>query len=197
MRKFTDKKLLLATHNLGKLREIKELLLPFGLEIISAADLKIQEPEETESTFEDNARLKALHCARISKLPSLADDSGLVVHALNGQPGIHSARWAGLERDYTKAANRIKEGLSGQNDYSANFICTLALAWPDEHVEIFAGRWDGTLTFPARGSNGFAYDSIFIPNGYQITVGEMPSEEKYRLSHRTKAFQQLVEKCFG
>lgn len=197
MRKFNDKKLLIASHNAGKLPEIKELLSPFDLEIISAADLKIEEPEETESTFKGNACLKALNCARISKLPSLADDSGLVVHALNGQPGIHSARWAGPERDYVKAAQRIKDGLSGQDDYSAYFICTLALAWPDGHTETFVGRWDGTLTFPARGSNGFAYDSIFVPNGYEITVGEMPPEEKQRLSHRTKAFQQLVEGCFG
>jgi XTP/dITP diphosphohydrolase len=197
MRKFRDKKLLIASHNAGKVREITELLLPFGLEIISAADLKIEEPEENESTFEGNARLKALYCAKASQLPSLADDSGLVVPALNGQPGVYSARWAGPEKDFNMAMQRLESELSGQSNRSAYFICTLALAWPDGYVEIFEGRWDGMLTFPARGANGFGYDPIFIPNGCQVTAAEMMPQEKRKQSHRAKAFKKLVDKCFG
>ena len=180
MRKFNDKKLLIASHNAGKVREIKELLAPFGLEIISAADLKIEEPEETEDTFEGNARLKALYCARLSNLPSLSDDSGLVVPALGGQPGVYSARWAGPEKDFNKAMKRLEDELSGKSNRSAYFICTLALAWPDGRVETFEGRWDGMLVFPSRGQNGFGYDPIFIPNGCQITAAEMAPEIKYK-----------------
>ena len=197
MRKFKDKKLLIASHNAGKVREIKELLLPFGLEIISAADLKIEEPEETEPTFEGNARLKALYCAKASQLPSLADDSGLVIAALDGQPGVYSARWAGPEKDFNKAMKRIEDELFGKNNRSAYFICSLALAWPDGYVQTFEGRWNGMLTFPARGLNGFGYDPIFIPNGSQITAAEMTPQEKQKLSHRAKAFKKLVDECFG
>ena len=196
MRKFNDKKLLIASHNAGKVREIKELLAPFGLEIISAADLKIEEPEETEDTFEGNARLKALYCARLSNLPSLSDDSGLVVPALGGQPGVYSARWAGPEKDFKKAMKRLEDELSGKSNRSAYFICTLALAWPDGRVETFEGRWDGMLIFPSRGQNGFGYDPIFIPNGCQITAAEMVPEIKYKSSHRAKAFKKLVDGCF-
>ena len=197
MRKFNDKKLLIASHNAGKIREIKELLLPFGFEIISAADLKIEEPEETEATFEGNARLKALYCAKASQLPSLSDDSGLVIPALGGQPGIYSARWAGPEKDFNKAIKRVEDELSGKSNRSAYFICTLALAWPDGYVEIFEGRWDGMLIFPARGVNGFGYDPIFIPNGCQVTAAEMLPQEKHKISHRAKAFKKLMDKCFG
>lgn len=197
MRKFKDKKLLIASHNAGKVHEIKELLLPFGLEIISAADLKIEEPEETEPTFEGNARLKALYCAKASHLPSLADDSGLVIAALDGQPGVYSARWAGPEKDFNKAMKRIEDELFGKNNRSAYFICSLALAWPDGYVQTFEGRWNGMLTFPARGLNGFGYDPIFIPNGSQITAAEMTPQEKQKLSHRAKAFKKLVDECFG
>lgn len=197
MRKFTDSKLLIASHNKGKVREIGELLKPYGLEVISACDLNIEEPEETEDTFEGNALLKAVYCTKHSGLPSLADDSGLVVHALGGAPGIYSARWAGPDRDFAKAMKRVEEELKDKKDHSAHFICSLALAWPDGHSEVFTGRLDGHLTFPPRGLHGFGYDPIFIPNGYDITAGEMDPEQKHAISHRAHAFKQLVEACFG
>jgi XTP/dITP diphosphohydrolase len=196
MRKLNEKKLLIASHNSGKIREISALLLPFELEIVSAEQLKIQEPEETELTFEGNARLKAVHCARFSNLPSLADDSGLVIPALGGQPGVYSARWAGPDKDFNKAMKKVEDELTGKNNRSAYFVCTLALAWPDGHAEIFEGRLDGRLTFPGRGLNGFGYDPIFVPNGFQITAAEMTPEEKHKLSHRAKAFKKLVDGCF-
>jgi XTP/dITP diphosphohydrolase len=196
MRKFTSSKLLIGSHNKGKVREIQELLKPFGLEVISAADLGMEEPDETEDSFGGNALLKATYCAKHSNLPSLADDSGLVIPALNGAPGIYSARWAGPERDFTKAMGRVEDELKDKDDHSAHFICCLALAWPDGHSEIFTGRWDGTLIFPPRAQHGFGYDPIFVPKGYDKTVAEMKPEQKYALSHRAQAFKQLVEGCF-
>lgn len=196
MRKFTDSKLLIASHNKGKVREIGDLLKPFGLEVVSASDLNIEEPEETEDTFEGNALLKAVYCTKHSNLPSLADDSGLVVPALEGAPGIYSARWAGPERDFTKAMNRVEKELKDKTDHSAHFICSLAIAWPDGDSKVFTGRLDGRLIFPPRGEHGFGYDPIFIANGYNITTGQMKPEQKHAISHRAHAFKQLVEACF-
>lgn len=195
MRKFTDSKLLIASHNKDKVHEIGELLKPFSLEVISASDLNIEEPEETENTFEGNSLLKAMYCAKHSNLPSLADDSGLVVPALGGAPGIYSARWAGPKRDFTKGMKRLEKALKGKDDHSAYFICSLALAWPDNHNEVFTGSLGGHLTFPPRGEHGFGYDPIFIPNGYDITVAEMKPEKKQAISHRSHAFNQLIEAC--
>ena len=196
MRKFESNKLVLASHNPGKVKEISRLLKDFNLEIISVADFGIAEPEETETTFIGNARLKALHSANESGLPALADDSGLVIPALNGQPGIFSARWAGPNKDFNSAIMRVENELIGKTDLSASFVCALALAWPDGHVETVEGRCDGQLVFPARGTHEFGYDPIFIPQGHDKTFGEMTPAEKALLSHRTNAFKMLVAGCF-
>ena len=197
MRKFTSNTLVLASHNPSKIKEIIRLLKDFNLEIISSADFGIEEPEETETTFAGNARLKALYSATQSGLPALADDSGLVIPALNGQPGIFSARWAGPDKDFNIAIRRIEEGLIGKEDFSAYVICALALAWPDGHVEIFEGRCDGHLVFPGRGPHEFGYDPIFIPQGDNRTFAEMTPAEKALVSHRANAFRMLVAGCFS
>ncbi|MFZ3034122.1 MAG: RdgB/HAM1 family non-canonical purine NTP pyrophosphatase [Parvibaculum sp.] len=197
-RKFMEKLLVVASHNEGKVREIRDLLTPFGLELSSAGELFLQEPEETGETFRANAELKALAAAKASGHPALADDSGLCVDALNGQPGIYSARWAGPQKDFDFAMEKIRLGLveEGTLDTRAHFICGLALAWPDGHVEYFEGRVDGELTWPPRGLNGFGYDPMFVPDGYEETFGEMDPDKKHGLSHRADAFRQLVDACF-
>ena len=197
-RKFMEKLLVVASHNEGKVREIRDLLTPFGLELSSAGELFLQEPEETGETFRANAELKALAAAKASGHPALADDSGLCVDALNGQPGIYSARWAGPQKDFDFAMEKIRLGLveEGTLDTWAHFICGLALAWPDGHVEYFEGRVDGELTWPPRGLNGFGYDPMFVPDGYEETFGEMDPDKKHGLSHRADAFRQLVDACF-
>lgn len=197
-RKFMEKLLVVASHNEGKVREIRDLLTPFGLELSSAGELFLPEPEETGETFQANAELKALAAAKASGHPALADDSGLCVTALNGQPGIYSARWAGPQKDFDFAMEKIRLGLieEGTLDTRAYFICGLALAWPDGHVEYFEGRVDGELTWPPRGEKGFGYDPMFIPNGYEETFGEMDPEKKHAMSHRADAFRQLVDACF-
>ena len=162
----------------------------------TAAALKLVEPEETEITFAGNASLKAVVAAMSSGMPALADDSGLAVTALNGAPGIYSARWAGPNKDFTAAMTRVERELAQATDRSASFVCTLALAWPDGHIETVEGRIDGTLVFPARGTHGFGYDPIFVPNGHDRTFGEMSADEKQAISHRTRAFAALVEKVF-
>jgi len=195
-------RLVVATHNPGKLREIGELLRPFGVEPLGAATLGLDEPEETGSTFRDNARLKAQAAARASGLIALADDSGLCVEALAGAPGVYSARWAGATRDFGAAMSRVERELSARSappPWRAAFVSVLALAWPDGAVETFEGRVDGTLVFPPRGTAGFGYDPIFRPNGHDRTFGEMSAEEKHgipadgslALSHRARAFQKL------
>ena len=195
-------RLVVATHNAGKLREIEDLLKPFGVEALSAAALGLDEPEETGSTFRDNAVLKARAAARGSGLVALADDSGLCVEALNGAPGIYSARWAGEARDFGAAMARVKRELEARAappPWRAAFISVLALAWADCVVETFEGRVGGTLVFPARGTAGFGYDPIFRPDGHERTFGEMSAEEKHgipadgslALSHRARAFQKL------
>lgn len=198
-RKFEGGKLVVASHNPGKVREIGDLLAPFGIETVSAGALGLDEPEETGDTFRANAELKALAAAKAANLPALADDSGLCVNALNGAPGIHSARWAGPSKDFEFAMEKLRRGMleAGPVDVGAHFICGLALAWPDGHVEYFEGRVDGELTWPPRGDKGFGYDPIFIPDGHDITFGEMEPQAKHAMSHRADAFRQLVNACFA
>jgi XTP/dITP diphosphohydrolase len=190
-------RLVVASHNPGKVREIGDLLRPFGFKAVSAGELGLPEPEETGTTFLENAELKARAAALAARLPALADDSGLVVPALGGAPGVYSARWAGPEKDFRVAMERVQRELGGSPDRRACFICALAMAWPDGHVESFEGRVDGTLVWPPRGSRGFGYDPMFLPEGGTLTFGEMEPEAKHKISHRARAFAQLTARCFG
>jgi XTP/dITP diphosphohydrolase len=192
-------KLVIATHNSGKLREIAELVAPLGIECVSAAELDLPEPEEIGNTFADNADLKAREAADLSGLPALADDSGLCVDALHGRPGIFSARWAEDEsgqRDWNRAMERVwREVDATEPDAApaAHFACSLAIAWPnDGQVETFDGRVDGTLVWPPRGTRGFGYDPMFVPVGYDETFGEMEPLAKHKMSHRADAFRKLL-----
>ena len=199
IRKLQPGKLVIASHNPGKVREIKALLGPYGIEPVSAAELDLPEPEETGTTFVANAELKALQAADLSGLPALADDSGLCVEALNGDPGIFSARWAGETKDFRIAMRRVEDKLAAlppETGRDAHFVCALALAWPDGHVEWFEGRADGVLVWPPRGDRGFGYDPVFVPNGHDVTYGEMDPEAKHAMSHRADAFRQLVAAVF-
>ncbi|MGE0737084.1 MAG: RdgB/HAM1 family non-canonical purine NTP pyrophosphatase [Alphaproteobacteria bacterium] len=196
-RKFTAPKLLLATHNPGKLREIAELMAPFKVDVTSAGQLGLPEPEETGDSFVGNAELKALAGAMAAKLPALADDSGLAVHALGGAPGIYSARWAGPAKDFSVAMARVESELAGKIDRRAHFVCALSLAWPDGHCETFEGKVFGTLVWPPRGARGFGYDPMFLPDGYAETFGEMDPAHKHAISHRAAAFRQLIAACFA
>ena len=195
-RRLTTARLIVASHNAGKVREIAALLEPLGVEAVGAAALGLAEPEETGATFVANAALKARAAATASGEPALADDSGLVVPALDGAPGIYSARWAGPGKDFRVAMNRIQRELAaGGHEIvgaAAYFICALSLGWPDGDCETVEGRVDGTLTFPPRGPHGFGYDPIFVPDGRARTFGEMPPEEKQPLTHRARAFEQLA-----
>ena len=195
-RSFTEPKLVLATHNPGKVVEIAALLEPFGVEVVSAGELGLPEPEETEATFEGNAQLKAHAAARAANLPALSDDSGLAVSGLDGAPGIYSARWAGPGKDFSVAMARVETELGDNPDRSAHFVCALTLAWPDGHDETFVGTINGTLTFPPRGERGFGYDPIFVAKGHEQTFGEMDPAQKHAMSHRADAFSQLVAACF-
>jgi XTP/dITP diphosphohydrolase len=195
-RLFKEPKLVLATHNPGKVVEIADLVKPFGIEVVSAGELDLPEPEETETTFKGNARLKAHAAAKASSLPALADDSGLSVKALDGAPGIYSARWAGPTKDFGVAMDRVREELGDNPSREAMFICALTLAWPDGHDETFLGTITGALTFPAKGKHGFGYDPIFVPTGFSQTFGEMDPAKKHAMSHRAHAFEQLVAACF-
>ena len=197
-RRFSGGKLVIASHNPGKVREIAQLLAPFGAEVISATELNLPEPVEDGDTFIKNAEIKALAAASASGFPSLADDSGLCVHALGGDPGVYSARWAGEAKDFGLAMGKIEEALTktGGSDKSAHFACALTLAWPDGHRETFEGTVDGTMTWPMRGDNGFGYDPVFIPDGFDITFGEMDPAKKHSMSHRANAFALLVDACF-
>ena len=194
-RRLRKGRLVIASHNAGKLREIAELVAPFGVDAVSAGSLGLPEPEETGTTFKANAELKALAAAEGAGLPALADDSGLVVPALSDAPGIHSARWAGPERDFARAMARVEEELDDSEDRSAYFVCALALAWPDVHRESFEGQVDGTLVWPPRGDRGFGYDPIFLPEGETLTFGEMEPARKHAMSHRARAFAKLVADC--
>jgi XTP/dITP diphosphohydrolase len=195
-RRLDDGRLVIASHNPGKLVEITALLAPFAVEVVGAAELGLPEPDETEATFEGNAALKAHAAASVSGLPALADDSGLVVPALGGAPGIYSARWAGPGRDFDLAMARVNREL-GDKDRVAFFVSVLALVWPDGEQALFRGEVHGRLTWPPRGDNGFGYDPIFVLDGHRLTFGEMAPEEKYRIDHRARAFAKLVAACFG
>ncbi|HEV2747502.1 MAG TPA: RdgB/HAM1 family non-canonical purine NTP pyrophosphatase [Allosphingosinicella sp.] len=196
MRKLSPGKLVVASHNEGKVREIAELLGPHGIEPVSAANLDLPEPDETGNSFIDNADLKARQAADLSGLPALADDSGLCVDALEGRPGIFSARWAGEEKDFGIAMARVHEELLGKGPdagRSAHFVCALAVAWPDDgQCENFEGRVEGLLVWPPRGGKGFGYDPIFQPIGHEQTFGEMEPAHKHAISHRAAAFRKLV-----
>ena len=202
-------RLVIATHNPGKLTEMRYLLAPYGVDAVAAGEMGVPEPEETETTFRGNARLKAEASMRATGLPAFADDSGLVVEALDGEPGIHSARWAGPTRDFAIAREKVDAALRERNALTpdqrrAHFISALCVAWPDGHVEEFEGRVDGTLVWPPRGDLGFGYDPMFLPDGYEQTFGEMSGEEKHGLpplgqglSHRARAFLKLAEACLA
>lgn len=195
-RRFAGDRLVIASHNSGKVREIGDLLAPYDVTIVAAAELALPEPEETGATFIANAEIKAVAAARASQLPAIADDSGLVVPALGGAPGIKSARWAGRQRNFTKAMTRLEREMINKDDRAAHFVCALSLAWPDGHVESVEGRADGALVFPPRGDKGFGYDPVFQPNGYQITYGEMEPAAKLAINHRSDAFRKLLAACF-
>lgn len=201
-RAFDGGRLVVASHNAGKVRELNELMAPFGVACVSAGELGLPEPEETGTTFEANAELKALAAATAAGLPALADDSGLCVDALGGDPGIYSARWAGPAKDFGAAMARVEELLAGQGASTpaarrAHFACALSLAWPDAHVETFVGRVYGHLVWPPRGAHGFGYDPMFLPDGGSLTFGEMEPAAKHAISHRAIAFRLLIDACFG
>ncbi len=200
-RRFEGKSIVVASHNEGKVREIRELLSPFGIETLSAKELALEEPEETGLTYKANAELKALAAAKAARLPALADDSGLSVKALDGAPGIYSARWAGDPRDFGAAMVKVDEelkerGAEGPDKRVAQFVCALSLAWPDGHFETFLGTVDGVIVWPPRGEKGFGYDPIFLPSGEAETFGEMDQERKHAMSHRANAFRKLIAECF-
>ena len=202
MRKFDGDRLVVATHNAGKLREISALLEPFGIAVTSAGALGLEEPEETEDTFIGNARIKAHFAAKESGLPALSDDSGIMVDALNGAPGVYTADWAETPngRDFPMAMEKTWTLLEGKNaplPRTARFCCTLCLAWPDGHDEVFEGKVEGSLTWPMRGDQGFGYDPIFVPEGFEITFGEMDPDKKHQMSHRADAFAKLVKGAFA
>lgn len=201
MRKFSGDTLLVATHNRGKLEEIAKLLEPFGLTVLSAGDLGLPEPAETETTFVGNARIKAHTAARASGLPALSDDSGITIDALNGAPGVYTADWAETPtgRDFTMAMTRTwakLEPVSALEPFLAQFRCTLVLAWPDGHDEVFEGVMAGQIVWPMRGDQGHGYDPIFQPDGFGLTFGEMDRWQKNQISHRADAFRKMVRECF-
>ena len=202
MRKFTGDRLLVATHNTGKLEEIAHLLEPYGVAVVGAGEMDLPEPEETETTFAGNARIKAHAAAKATGLPALSDDSGLAVADLGGAPGVYTADWAETPegRDFAMAMGRVHAELvtaKAPQPWRAQFCCTLALAWPDGHDEVFEGTALGQITWPGRGSNGHGYDPIFLPDGHDITFGEMDRWEKNKISHRADAFTKFVTGCFG
>jgi XTP/dITP diphosphohydrolase len=206
-RKLEPGRLVVASHNKGKIREINELLAPYGFDVVSAGDLDLPEPEETGLTFEANAELKAVAAATASGLPSLADDSGFCAEALDGDPGIYSARWAGPDKDFSMAMRNVEEllqqkGATTPDKRRGSFVAVLCLAWPDGHQEFFRGEVEGQIVWPPRGEKGFGYDPIFQPDGHEQTFGEMTSDEKHgwsretqALSHRARAFQLFSKAC--
>ncbi len=201
-RRFTGDRLLIATHNAGKLEEMAHLLDPHGVKVIGAGDMNLPEPEETETTFVGNARIKAHAAARATGLPALSDDSGIEIEALGGAPGVHTADWAETPdgRDFVMAMRRAHDELQAidaPHPRRARFCCTLVLAWPDGHDEVFPGVLPGRVVWPMRGDRGHGYDPIFIPEGYDMTFGEMDRWEKNRISHRARAVAQFVAGCFG
>lgn len=211
MRKLETRTIVVASHNAGKIREIADLIGPFGFSAKSAAELKFAEPDETGTTFEENAAIKALASAKASGMPALSDDSGLVIDALDGAPGVYTANWAEREdgsRDFPWAMQKVEtalqdKGAATADKRTARFVSVLCLAWPDGHTEMFRGEVEGTIAWPPRGADGFGYDPIFQPQGYDTTFGEMTAEEKHgwkpgdaeALSHRARAFKIFVETC--
>jgi XTP/dITP diphosphohydrolase len=207
MHRSLEDRIVIATHNPGKLAEMRELLAPYGVDAVSAGELGLGEPEETGDTFQANARIKAAAAATAAQLPAFADDSGIVVEALDGAPGIYSARWAGETKDFNAAMARIERllgerGATTPDKRHAHFVSALCVAWPDGHLEEVEARVDGTLVWPPRGTAGFGYDPMFLPEGYDRTFGEMTSVEKHGLpphglglSHRARAFVKLAEIC--
>ncbi len=195
-RRFTGGELVVASHNKGKIVEIEALLAGRPVKLLGAGDIGLAEPEETGSTYAANAMLKARAAVAASGKPALADDSGISVSALGGDPGIFSARWAGPDRDFGMAMQKVQDALGDNPDRRATFVSMLALAWPDGHVELFKGTVDGTLIWPPRGTNGFGYDPMFVPDGYTQTFGEMTPEEKEKLSHRARSMKLLLDACF-
>lgn len=193
-------RLVVASHNPGKLREIADLVEPYGLEVVSAGSLGLPEPEETETTFAGNARLKAVAAAEASRLPALSDDSGLEVEALGGRPGVYSARWAGPAKDFAIAMKRVADELEAERAWAgkgprANFTCALCLAWPGGEAHIFEGKVFGRLVYPPRGTKGFGYDPMFLPDDETLTFGEMDASKKHAISHRARAFALFVDAC--
>ena len=199
-RRFTEQKLVIASHNKGKLREMVELMAPLGIEVVLAGDLNLPEPEETEDSYIGNAKLKAVAAAKASGLPALADDSGLSVEALGGAPGIHSARWADKghdgERDFNIGMDRVLRELAPHSNRRARFVSALALCWLDGHCELFEAWVEGEIIHEKRGNRGFGYDPIFKPLGYTETFGEMDPDHKREISHRAESFRQLMAACF-
>jgi XTP/dITP diphosphohydrolase len=207
MRRLLTGRVLIATHNPGKLREMRELLAPYGITPVAAGDFGLSSPDETGASFAENAHIKARAAAEITQLPALADDSGLMVHALGGAPGVHSARWAGADKDFARAMRVIEEklvaiGATSPDQRRASFVSVLALVWPDGNASSFEGRVGGTLVWPPRGNAGFGYDPMFLPDGHAQTFGEMTPDQKHGLppggqglSHRARAFMALAESC--
>ncbi|HVK92887.1 MAG TPA: RdgB/HAM1 family non-canonical purine NTP pyrophosphatase [Mycoplana sp.] len=211
MRKLDTRTIVVASHNAGKIREIRDLIGPLGFEAKSAADLDFVEPDETGTTFEENAAIKALASAKAAGMPALSDDSGLVIDALGGAPGVYTANWAEKEdgsRDFSMAMEKVEKALAEKGaaasaDRTARFVSVLCLAWPDGHTEMFRGEVEGTVVWPPRGTQGFGYDPVFLPEGFETTFGEMSAEEKHgwklgddeALSHRARAFKRFVETC--
>ena len=190
-------KLVVASHNAGKVREFADLLRPFELDVVSAAELGLPEPDETGASFIENSLIKSRSSAKASGLPALADDSGLAVEALGGEPGIYSARWAGPDKDFNVAMEKVEAALQARGavqakDRHAAFICVLSLAWPDGQYQVFEGKVDGTLVWPPRGTQGFGYDPVFQADGYDITFGEMEPDNKHAISHRADAFNKML-----
>lgn len=201
-RKFDGKEILLATHNAGKLEEMRAMFDPFGIKVIGATEKALDEPEETETTFVGNARIKAHAACKATGLPALADDSGIAIDALEGAPGVYTADWAETPngRDFVLAMTKAHDALIEKNaeqPWTAAFVATLVLAWPDGHDEVFEGRASGQLVWPMRGAVGHGYDPMFQPDGHDITFGEMDPVEKNKISHRADAFQKLIEGCFA
>ncbi|MBR9837605.1 MAG: RdgB/HAM1 family non-canonical purine NTP pyrophosphatase [Rhodobacteraceae bacterium] len=201
-RKFEGDRLLVATHNQGKLDEITDLLKPFGVSVVGNAELGLPEPEETGTTFVENARIKAHAAAQATGLPALSDDSGIAIDALGGAPGVYTADWTetGNGRDFVMAMTRAHDELlasGAARPWTARFCCTLVLAWPDGHDEVFPGVMEGQVVWPMRGDQGHGYDPVFQPQGYDITFGEMDRWEKNRISHRADAFTKFVKGCFA
>ena len=197
-RKFSETRLLIASGNQGKVMEITELFSGYNVQMVAASEFNVDEPEETGKNFKENAELKAKHYSKATNLPALADDSGLCVDALDGEPGIYSARWAGDAGDFNAAMTKIEERLKnkGLESSAAYFVCALSLYWPDGHIETVEGTVKGELTFPPRGDKGFGYDPIFIPRGYDKTFAELSGAVKHEISHRADAFRKLKEICF-